>query len=139
MPSLDALISQWTDQLRATHPELLPHLDELADHVRSSAQDRIDAGTAVEDAFAAALGSFGAPSDLGAEFHKNSTVMKGKERVAVGTYLLITAVFTGAVLLVDMRFDLGNQALAWLLVVWVVTTGLREVLLRRARHGLVSA
>ncbi len=28
MPSLDALIGQWTDQLRATHPELIPHLDE---------------------------------------------------------------------------------------------------------------
>ncbi len=136
MPSLDALISQWTDQLRATHPELAPHLGEVADHVRSSAQDRIDGGAAVEDAFASALGSFGAPEDLGAEFHKNSTVMKGKERVAVGTYLLITALFTGAVLLVGMRFDLGNQALMWLLVVWVVTTGLHEVLLRRARHGL---
>ena len=139
MPSLDALISQWTDQLRATHPELLPHLDEFADHVRSSAQDRLDGGAAVEDAFASALGSFGAPTDLNAEFHKNSTVRKHKERMAVGTYLLITAVFTGAVLLVDMRFDLGNQALAWLLVVWVVTSGLHEVLLRRARHGLVSA
>ena len=139
MPSLDALISQWTDQLRATHPELVPHLGELADHVRSSAQDRIDAGAAVDDAFASALGSFGAPSDLRAEFHKNSTVRMHKERLAVGTYLLITAVFTGAVLLVDSRFDLGNQALSWLLVVWVVTTGLREVLLRRARHGLVSA
>ena len=57
----------------------------------------------------------------------------------MGTYLLITAVFTGAVLLVDRRFDLGNQALAWLLVVWVVTTGLHEVLLRRARHGPVPA
>ncbi len=139
MPSLDALISQWTDQLRATHPELVPHLGELADHVRSGAQDRIDGGAAVEDAFASTLGSFGAPTDLGAEFAKNSTVRKSKERIAVGTYLLITAFFTGAVLLVDMRFDLGNQALAWLLVVWVVTTGLREVLLRRARHGLVSA
>jgi hypothetical protein len=139
MSSLDALISQWTDQLRATHPELVPHLGELADHVRSSAQDRIDGGAAVEDAFASALGSFGAPTDLGAEFQKNSSVLKRNERVAVGTYLLITAVFTGAVLLVNMRFDLGNQALAWLLVVWVVTTGLHEVLLRRARHGLVSA
>ncbi len=139
MPSLDALINQWTDQLRATHPELAPHLGELADHVRSSAQDRIDAGAAVGDAFASALGSFGAPADLGAEFDKNSTVRKRKERMAVGTYLLITAIFTGAVLLVDRRFDLGGQALAWLLVVWVVTTGLHEVLLRRARHGLVPA
>ncbi len=139
MSSLDALISQWTDQLRATHPELVPHLGELADHVRSSAQDRIDGGAAVEDAFASALGSFGAPTDLSTEFHKNSTVLKRNERVAVGTYLLITAVFTGAVLLVDRRFDLGNQALAWLLVVWVVTTGLHEVLLRRARHGPVPA
>ena len=136
MPSLDALIGQWAGQLRATHPDLIPHLDELEDHVRTSAQARIGAGAAVEDAFASALGSFGAPEDLGAEFHKNSTVMKGKERVAVGTYLLITALFTGAVLLVDWRFDLGNQALLWLLVVWVVTTGLHQVLLRRARHGL---
>ena len=136
MPSLDALIGQWAEQLGATHPELIPHLDELADHVRSSAQARIDGGAAVEDAFASALGSFGAPADLGAEFHKNSAVMKGKERVAVGTYLLITALFTGAVLLVDWRFELGNQALSWLLVVWVVTTGLHQVLLRRARHGL---
>lgn len=139
MPSLDALITQWSDQLRATHPELAPHLDELADHVRSSAQDRIDAGAAVGDAFASALGSFGAPADLGAEFDKNSTVRRGKERMAVGTYLLITAILTGAVLLVDRRFDLGGQALAWLLVVWVLTTGLHEVLLRRARHGLVPA
>ena len=42
-------------------------------------------------------------------------------------------------LLVDRRFDLGDQALAWLFVVWVVTTGLHEVLLRRARHGLLPA
>ncbi len=55
----------------------------------------------------------------------------------MGTHLLITAVFTGAVLLIDRRFDLGDQALAWLLVVWLVTTGLHDVLLRRARHGLV--
>lgn len=137
MPSLDALISQWANQLHATHPELVPHLDEFADHVRSSAQASIDDGAAVEDAFAAALGSFGAPADLGAEFHKNSTVRRRRERIAVGTYLLITAVFTGAVLLVDMRFDIGEQALAWLFVVWVVTTGLHEKLLRRARHGPV--
>lgn len=115
------------------------HLGELSDHVRSSAKARIDDGAAVEDAFASALGSFGAPTDLGAEFHKNSTVRKRKERMAVGTYLLITANFTGAVLLVNMRFDLGDQALAWLLVVWVATSGLHEVLLRRARHGLESA
>jgi len=31
MPSLDALITQWSDQLRDTHPKLVPHLDELAD------------------------------------------------------------------------------------------------------------
>ncbi len=139
MPSLDALINQWTDQLRTTHPELTPHLGELADHVRSSAQDRIDDGAAIGDAFASALGSFGAPTDLSAEFEKNSTVRKRKERMAVGTYLIITAIFTGAVLLVDRSFDLGGQALAWLLVVWVVTTGLHDVLLRRARHGLVPA
>ncbi len=139
MPSLEALISQWTDQLHATHPELAPHLGELADHVRSSAQDRIDHGAATGDAFASALGSFGAPTDLSAEFDKNSVVRTRKERLAVGTYLLITAIFTGAVLLVDRRFDLGDQALTWLLVVWVLTTGLREVMLRRARHGLVPA
>ncbi len=139
MPSLDALINQWSDQLRATHPELAPHLEELADHVRSSAHDRIDAGAAVADAFASALGSFGAPADLDAEFDKNSTVRKRQERLAVASYLFITAVFTGAVLLVDRRFDLGGQALAWLFVVWVVTTGLHEVLLRRARHGLLPA
>ena len=139
MPSLDALIDRWSDQLCATHPELAPHLGELADHVRSSAQDRIDAGAAVGDAFASALGSFGAPADLGVEFDKNSTVRKRKERLAVASYLLMTAVFTGAVLLVDRRFDLGDQALAWLFVVWVVTTGLHEVLLRRARHGLLPA
>ncbi len=138
MPSLDALISQWTDQLSATYPELVPHLGELADHVRSSAQHRIDRGAAVEDAFASGLGSFGAPTDLSAEFYKNSTIRKRKERRAVGSYLLITAVFTGAVLLVDRRYDLGDQALACLLVVWMVTTGLHDVLLRRARHGLVS-
>ena len=139
MPSLDALIGQWTEQLRATHPELAPHIDELADHVRSSAQARIDDGAAVEDAFASALGSFGAPEDLGGEFSKNAVVLRAKERVAVGTYLLITALFTGAVLLVNWRFDLGNQALTWLLVVWVFTTGLHQVLLRRARHGLAPA
>ena len=90
----------------------------------------------VEDAFASALGSLGAPTDLGAEFRKNTAVMRGRERVAVGIYLLITAMFTVAVLVVDLRFDLGDQALAWLLVVWVVTSGLHEALLRRARHGL---
>ena len=43
--------------------------------------------------------------------------MKGRERVAVGTYLLITALFTGAVLAIPWRLELGNQALSWLLVV----------------------
>ena len=136
MSSLDALIGQWAGQLRATHPDLVPHLDELEDHVRTSAQARIDDGATVEDAFASALGSFGAPEHLGREFQKNTTVMKGKERVAVGAYLIITALFTGAVLLVDWRLDLGSQALMWLLGVWVVTTGLHQVLLRRVRHGL---
>lgn len=138
MPSLDTLISQWTDQLSATHPELVPHLGEIANYVRSSAQHRIDGGAAVEDAFASGLGSFGAPTDLSAEFYKNVTLRERKERMAVGSYLLITATFTGAVLLIDRRFDLGDQALAWLLVVWLVTTGLHGVLLRRARRGLVS-
>ena len=59
-----------------------------------------------------------------------------RERVALGTYLLITAFLTGAVLLVDWRVDLGDQALLWLIVVLAVTSGLHEVLLRRARHGL---
>lgn len=139
MPSLDALIGQWTEQLRASHPDLIPHLDEFADHVRSSAQARIDGGASAEHAFAASLGSFGAPEDLGGEFHKNAVLLKGKERAAVGTYLLMTAIFTGAVVLVDWRFDLGNQALSWLLLVWVFTTALHDVLLRRARHGLAPA
>ena len=65
--------------------------------------------------------------------------MKGRERVAVGTYLLITALFAGAVLPVDWRFEFGNQALSWLLVVAVLTTGLHQVLLRPARHGLLPA
>lgn len=26
MPTLDALITQWSDQLRATHPELADHV-----------------------------------------------------------------------------------------------------------------
>ena len=78
MPSLDALITQWSDQLRATRPELAPHLDELADHVRSSAQDRIDAGAAVG---ASALGSFGAPADLGAEFDQELHGQEGQRGV----------------------------------------------------------
>ena len=50
MPSLDALISQWTDQLRATHPELVPHPGEPADHVHSSDADLdLDIGSVVVD------------------------------------------------------------------------------------------
>ena len=52
-----------------------------------------------------------APLDSGAKSLKDSMVRKRKERIAVGSYLLVTALLTGSELLVDARFDLDYQAL----------------------------
>ena len=70
MPRLDELIDRWIDALGEAEPALTPHLDEIADHVRSDAQARCDAGVDVSDAFAAAILTFGVPRELAQEFLK---------------------------------------------------------------------
>lgn len=138
MPSLDTLVAQWAEGLRANHPDVAPHADELADHVSSRAQEMIARGVAVEEAFATALGALGAPSDLQSEFGKNTKVQRRTERRAIGLYLVITFLFTAGVVAIHARYDLGAQVTAWIILVWVLTTSLHDVLLRRARRGLVT-
>lgn len=138
MQSLDALISQWADGLRKHHTDVAPHIDELSDHLRSRASELVARGTPEEEAFATALGTLGTPSDLQREFFKNTTVQRRTERRVIGLYLLVTFLFTAGVILIHARYDLGAQVTAWLVVVWVVTTALHDVMLRRARRGVAA-
>lgn len=138
MSSLDTLIAQWAEGLRSSHPDVNAHIDELADHVRSSAGELISRGVAVEEAFATALGALGAPSDLQSEFGKNTALQRRTERRVIGLYLLATLLCTSAVVLIDARYNLGNQVTAWLFVTWLLTTCVHDVMLRRARRGLAT-
>lgn len=53
MRQLDEFVDAWVRSVGTSEPHLVPHLDEIADHVRSDARERIDSGFDVPSAFAA--------------------------------------------------------------------------------------
>lgn len=117
MPRLDELIDQWVHALREAEPALEPHLDEIADHVRTDAQERISAGADMPDAFAAAIGTFGAPRQLVKEFLKSKP---SEERLALkftAMYLAASLVLTAAIIAIDKLVVPLNPT--WLLPVWL--------------------
>lgn len=117
MPRLDELIDQWVHTLGDAEPALKPHLDEIADHVRTDAQERISAGADVHDAFAAAIGTFGAPRQLAKEFLKSKP---SEERLALkvtAMYLAASLVLAAAIIAIDkLVLPLNPTRLAF---VWV--------------------
>ena len=102
MPQLDELVDEWVRGVEASEPALGPHLEEIADHVRSDARDRVQAGSDVPSAFAAAVGAFGAPRDLA---HDYTASAYRSQRRAATTYAAVmiggTLVLTGAVVAID--------------------------------------
>jgi hypothetical protein len=101
MSRLDDLIDQWAQALKASEPRLGPHLDEVKDHVRTSARARIDAGAEVSDAFAAAIGAFGAPREVAAEYLKSARAGRRFVLELVGAYVAAVLVLTAAVVVLD--------------------------------------
>lgn len=119
MPQLDELVNQWVQHLETSVPALAPHLDEIADHVRADAQARIDAGSDVSVAFAAAVEAFGAPRDVAKDYlvsvrRSERRAAAGYGAVVIGVSLIVT---TTAVLIDKAFYPLDPRWLALGLVV----------------------
>lgn len=130
MSQLDHLIDQWAQALKTAEPRLGPHLDEIKDHVRTSAQVRIDAGAETSNAFAAAIGTFGAPREVANEYLKSARAGRNFVLKLVGAYLATVMVATAAVVLVDAYYPLDVEwvAIRWTFVVTLPAVALPFVL-----------
>lgn len=118
MHRLDELIHRWVATLLEAEPALKPHLDEIADHVRTAAQVRIDAGADLSDAFAAATGSFGAPRELAREFLRSAWNEERLARRLVAWYLVAAILVTVGIVAVDkIVFPLPSPP--WFAIAWV--------------------
>ena len=119
MSQLDDLIDQWAQTLKTAEPDLGPHLDEIKDHVRTDAQTRIDDGSATSTAFAAAIGTFGAPREVANEYLKSSRAGRRFVLLLAGAYLAVVLVLTTALVVVDGSFPLDVKwvGIGWTLVV----------------------
>lgn len=119
MSPLDDLVDQWVRQLARTEPALAPHLDEIADHVRTDAETRIEAGADVTTAFAAAVGAFGVPRAVADEYRRTA---RRHEKKFAAWYLAVTLGVTllvvTAIVIVDKTYypiDPAWAAFAWVL------------------------
>jgi hypothetical protein len=119
MHRLDDLIDRWVATLTEAEPALKPHSDEIADHVRTDAQARVEAGADMSDAFAAAIGSFGAPRELAREFLRSEW---NEDRLAlrlVAWYLAVVLLITVGFVAIDklvVPLPTTAFALAWLFI-----------------------
>lgn len=121
MPRLDGLIDEWVRTLGEAEPALKPHLDEIADHLRTDVQARVNAGADLTDAFAAAIGAFGAPRELAQEFLKSER--RREERIALrltAMYLVASFLVTAAIVGIDKLVVPLNPTWFGLLLVFVV-------------------
>lgn len=116
MHPLDDLIAQWAAALEASEPALAPHLDEITDHVRADAEARVAAGAEPSQAFAAALGSFGAPREVAADFRK--TALHFERKAVAAASIVLSLVLVAVVLVIDKLVRPVDPA--WLAVAWVV-------------------
>lgn len=129
MRSLDELVDGWVTAVGAAEPLLRPHLEEIADHVRSDARARVASGSEVTAAFEAAIGAIGAPHAIA---HDDANTEERVERrraarCSVAT-VLGTLVATGIVVAIDKRvqpidprwfaFTYLPILIAWTLVVF---------------------
>ncbi|MCN0153284.1 hypothetical protein [Salinispora arenicola] len=119
MPQLDELVNQWLQHLETSEPALAPHLDEIADHICADAQARIDTGSDVSVAFAAAVEAFGAPRDVAKDYlvsarRSERRAAAGYGAVVIGVSLIVT---TTAVLIDKAFYPLDSRWLALGLVV----------------------
>jgi hypothetical protein len=119
MHRLDELIDHWVGTLGKAEPALKPHLEEIADHVRTDAHARAAAGAEMSDAFAAAVGSFGAPRALATEFLKpGPNEERAAVRLVIG-YLAVVLVLTAAMVAVDKLvtpLDATSFGLVWVFI-----------------------
>lgn len=104
MRSLDELVATWVEAVAAAHPLLRPHLEEIADHVRTDAQARVESGSEVAAAFAAAIGAVGAPHDMARDY---AITEDREERRLAGRFaaatILGTLAATAIVVAIDKR------------------------------------
>jgi len=136
MTTLDDMIDEWVRTLGQAELPLKPHLDEIADHVRTDALGRIGAGAEVPDAFAAAIGSFGAPREVAREFLKSEP---SEERTALRfavVYIVASLLVTAAIVGIDKVVIPLDSTLVALVLVFVVNPLLAFILM--ARRGLLD-
>lgn len=107
MPQLDDLIDHWAQSLATAEPRLARHLDEIRDHVRTDVQTRIDGGDDAANAFASAVGAFGAPRDVAMEFLRSTIPGRALILKYVGAYIVTALVLTAAVVIVDTYYPLN--------------------------------
>jgi hypothetical protein len=117
MHPLDDLIAQWAAALEASEPALAPHLDEITDHVRADAEARVAAGAEPSQAFAAALGSFGAPR-RSRQTSARRTALRVERRAVAAASIVLSLVLVAMVLVIDKLVRPVDPA--WLAVAWVV-------------------
>lgn len=134
MHPLDDLIAEWASTLEGSEPALVPHLDEIIDHVRADAEARMAAGADASTALAAALGSFGAPRDIATDYRK--TAAHREHRVAAVTTIVASLVLTAAFVAVDKAvrpLDATWLVLGWAVFVLPIDSALPHLL--RWREG----
>src|SRR5690606_24214364 len=86
----------------ASEPELVPHLDEIADHVRSDAQERIRAGSTESSAFTAAIAAFGPLREVASGFAASRHRARDRAAAVYAASMIIgTLVMTGLVVAID--------------------------------------
>jgi hypothetical protein len=126
MRQLDELVDAWMDAVGDAEPLLRPHLEEIADHVRTDARARVASGSEVPAAFAAAVGAIGAPHDIA---HDYAITEDREERRLAGRFAVATILGTLAVTAIVVAIDKRVQPIdpRWfaftylpLLIAWTV-------------------
>lgn len=102
MRQLDELVDAWVRSVATSEPHLVPHLDEIADHLRTDARERVRSGSDLPSAFAASVGALGAPRALAHDFAATEHRWERRltTRFALAT-IIGTLVVTSAVVAID--------------------------------------
>ncbi len=151
---LEARLDRWTRDTAAAEPRLRPHLEELADHLRSDVGTRLAGGANLDTAFAAAVTALGTPTELSREYAKVERLPArlfgwlADERHETRGDLTLAAAWIGMSLIWAATAALGpivgfELAVNWMIVGWAATTfgplTALDVALRRTRAAREKA
>lgn len=150
----EARLEHWTRDTASAEPRLRPHLDELADHLRSDVEARLESGADLDTAFAAAVTALGTPAELSREYAKVERLPArllgwlADERHETRGDLTLAAAWIGMSLIWAATVALGpivgfELAVNWMIVGWAATTfgplTALDVALRRTRAAREEA